>query len=426
MLSFHLCRCQSTLALVQGTVHVHDRLSQPKQAEDGEARGYAFEKYYVGQAIEGRAGTDGNWFPVMVIGRTDRGLWNVHVSDDYPGYDMHDVPSEVLRRPLEPGQADFLVDNSQLKAVGTGLKYRHSKRVNDKSEEFAPWGTLVVGSNEGDGWVKTSMGYLPILFRGYRVLVRTERTEEAITPARMKSHVPAPAAAANASGPTEPPRPVANFTAGEKAEFRTKTGVWLPCHVLVAGRLPNTYTVIVNPTQHPAAVNDVPANLLRKVWQVAQNSTIPGHCGSGCMKLHVATKQGREFLVTVSKTNRLDMMMQMVCNRLKIDWDTCQAQQRFTHNGATLQPWTHLSLSGLHDDDRILMEEKPQLDDSDDQKLTEEPFSMADPKAGGDSKFAEDQFLMADPKAGGGGKFAEDPFLMADPKAGDVALDGEK
>ena len=46
------------------------------------------------------------------------------------------------------------MDNRSLRSVRQGLGYRSMKDVNMKIAEHEPWGTIVTGIAEDDGWLK--------------------------------------------------------------------------------------------------------------------------------------------------------------------------------------------------------------------------------------------------------------------------------
>jgi len=71
----------------------------------------------------------------------------------------------------EEAPREFLVDNSELQASTKGLGYRLSKHLHDKDgAELAEWGTLVLGIDQGDGWVKVGRRYLPTKLNGKNVI----------------------------------------------------------------------------------------------------------------------------------------------------------------------------------------------------------------------------------------------------------------
>lgn len=72
------------------------------------------------------------------------------------------------------GEDVYLVDNSELQGVTCGLAYRSSKNVEDRFLDIdgPMWGTTVIGSDEGDGWLKVGDFYLPMTLEGMPVLVQ--------------------------------------------------------------------------------------------------------------------------------------------------------------------------------------------------------------------------------------------------------------
>lgn len=66
----------------------------------------------------------------------------------------------------------YYVDNRSLRSTTQGLGYRLSKLMDHKDgNELAPWGTVVVGTFDGDGWVRVGHRFLPIEFNGHVVLI---------------------------------------------------------------------------------------------------------------------------------------------------------------------------------------------------------------------------------------------------------------
>jgi len=87
---------------------------------------------------------------------------------------------ESLRgsRPVREGA--YFVDNEELDAKSPGLGYRASPVVKDKiGGVYAAWGSKVMGVDNGDGWLKTSNGYLPYYVHGKAVVVKFATPEEA-------------------------------------------------------------------------------------------------------------------------------------------------------------------------------------------------------------------------------------------------------
>lgn len=323
--------------------------------------GYAFEKYAVGEPLEGRT-QDGKWIPVVAVAPPQGTSYDVHVSDDFPGSDLPRVPAAILRRPLVPGQADYLVDNSELKARGLGLKYRHSKNVEDKSDEYAPWGTLIIGEDEGDGWVKVSAGYLPFAFRNATVLVKREREGQVTLP---KDPVPW-------VGEAQHQGPEPSFEVGDAGEFRSRGGSWYPCRITGEGLQPSTYNLVVLPDEYSVVpVVGVEVSRLRRVTPPRphrpQHFPAPDCQGDGgCLRLRVATKQGRQFMVQVSRKSRLDILMKMICTKLEISWESCQTDHSFKFQGKQLRPWTSAAaIPGLRQEALVVMLDVPSGTDAD-------------------------------------------------------------
>jgi len=68
----------------------------------------------------------------------------------------------------------YFVDNTMLRDYTCGLGYRFSKNLVDKVGEtsLAPWGCIISGIDEGDGWVKVADRYLPKEVRDTPVLTK--------------------------------------------------------------------------------------------------------------------------------------------------------------------------------------------------------------------------------------------------------------
>ncbi|CAK0853637.1 unnamed protein product [Prorocentrum cordatum] len=76
----------------------------------------------------------------------------------------------------------FLVDNSALKATTDGIAYRLSKQEEHRTNEKAAWGTVVLGVDQGDGWLLVGSRYLPFHLKGATVLTPLGGPEEPATP----------------------------------------------------------------------------------------------------------------------------------------------------------------------------------------------------------------------------------------------------
>lgn len=63
----------------------------------------------------------------------------------------------------------FVVNESKV-GESSGLPYHRTKDTDDKDRLVAPWGSLVQGIDQGDGWVRAENGYLPEKIGSRRVL----------------------------------------------------------------------------------------------------------------------------------------------------------------------------------------------------------------------------------------------------------------
>eukprot|EP00930_Biecheleria_cincta_P027514 TRINITY_DN19317_c0_g1_i2.p1 TRINITY_DN19317_c0_g1~~TRINITY_DN19317_c0_g1_i2.p1 ORF type:complete len:948 (+),score=158.98 TRINITY_DN19317_c0_g1_i2:256-2844(+) len=89
----------------------------------------------------------------------------------------------VMARAEEP--AEYLVDNSRLRANAPGIAFRFSKRHEDRDDlgELAAFGDVLLGIEEGDGWLrvqnpKGEIRYLPMEIQGILVMSRTAAEEQ--------------------------------------------------------------------------------------------------------------------------------------------------------------------------------------------------------------------------------------------------------
>lgn len=104
-----------------------------------------------------------------------------------------------LHRLQEPLQI-FLVDNGFLKAKTDGLGFRRSKCLEDLLPgSLAPWRSTVQGVDEGDGWLRVGMSYLPFFVKGIPVLCAVPRSPSA----RSSPRSPPPPSPAVPSGPSK-------------------------------------------------------------------------------------------------------------------------------------------------------------------------------------------------------------------------------
>jgi len=73
-----------------------------------------------------------------------------------------------LQKETEAGQERYLIDNEYLRWYTWGLAYRRSKNVEDHDceTEGVSWGTEILASDAGDGWLKVGQCYLPTMLEG--------------------------------------------------------------------------------------------------------------------------------------------------------------------------------------------------------------------------------------------------------------------
>eukprot|EP00413_Alexandrium_margalefii_P012819 CAMPEP_0204536216 /NCGR_PEP_ID=MMETSP0661-20131031/14295_1 /ASSEMBLY_ACC=CAM_ASM_000606 /TAXON_ID=109239 /ORGANISM="Alexandrium margalefi, Strain AMGDE01CS-322" /LENGTH=402 /DNA_ID=CAMNT_0051542733 /DNA_START=65 /DNA_END=1273 /DNA_ORIENTATION=+ len=319
--------------------------------------GYAFTRFQNGELIEGKS-KSGKWLPCIVTGRGQMNLWNIHVSDEFPGFDLPNVPASLLRRTLKPGQTDWLVDNSWLHHSGKGIKYRYTKSVGNKSIDYAPWGSLLTGTDEQDGWLRTESGFVPFEVNGVPVLVRKDR-EESESVALPAEFARAAERAQQAMQPKDPTPMPLNFVVGERVEFRTKRGDWFPAQVSANAGRHDIYHVVVRADEYTMyPVSNVHASRLRKISEpavhVPQAGESPMCQKEGCLLIRVRASTGKEMFMHMSKRMRLEMLMKMACNRLKIE-EGCTEQSKFRFHGKSIDPTMHLEESGLADQDVVDM-----------------------------------------------------------------------
>mmetsp|Transcript_105471 Transcript_105471/g.264091 ORF Transcript_105471/g.264091 Transcript_105471/m.264091 type:complete len:487 (+) Transcript_105471:151-1611(+) len=83
----------------------------------------------------------------------------------------HDGADDIGRHGVDPLTKTYLVDNSLVNSTTKGLSFRLSKELQSKDgNNLVVWGTLVRGTDEGDGWVKVGDRYLPQHVGGVSVL----------------------------------------------------------------------------------------------------------------------------------------------------------------------------------------------------------------------------------------------------------------
>jgi hypothetical protein len=131
----------------------------------------------------------------LAMGSRGRLTAEYHTFLTYPNRAFGSQPPRVIviaprrrRQPVQavqavvvaqPAQA-YLVDNSAVKgAVPLGLGYRNSTNVQDIDwGECAPWGSIVHGVDQKDGWVRVGNRFLPMQLYGVTVLKLLESQEE--------------------------------------------------------------------------------------------------------------------------------------------------------------------------------------------------------------------------------------------------------
>jgi len=73
--------------------------------------------------------------------------------------------------PVSENARAYRLDNSKLQSPGGGVTYRNSKNVDDMSQDGAPWETIVMGEDTGDGWLKVGDKYLPFESNGVPIMI---------------------------------------------------------------------------------------------------------------------------------------------------------------------------------------------------------------------------------------------------------------
>jgi hypothetical protein len=96
----------------------------------------------------------------------------------YQAYGAYAQPVQAVVV-AQPAQA-YLVDNSAVTGTSSlGLGYRNSTNVEDIDwGECAPWGSIVHGVDQKDGWVRVGNRFLPMQLYGITVLKFLESQEE--------------------------------------------------------------------------------------------------------------------------------------------------------------------------------------------------------------------------------------------------------
>jgi len=98
-----------------------------------------------------------------------------------------EVDSEAkapLTEELRDQAADYLADNSKLKAKSVGIQHRASKNIDDMINDGTQWGSTVRGVDCHDGWLQISERcFVPMFMEGHFVLKRVDSsTQDARTP----------------------------------------------------------------------------------------------------------------------------------------------------------------------------------------------------------------------------------------------------
>mmetsp|Transcript_115732 Transcript_115732/g.307729 ORF Transcript_115732/g.307729 Transcript_115732/m.307729 type:complete len:277 (-) Transcript_115732:83-913(-) len=235
--------------------------------------------------------------------------------------------------------------------------------MHNKSAEYAPWASLVVGVDQGDGWLRVADGYLPMEVNGVPVLLRRERAGRP-TPMPL-DFARAAEAEHQVMMPKDPTPAPLSYEVGEWVQFRSKRGDWYPAQITFATNLENTYHVTVRLddgyTVYP--VSYVHASRLRKTK--AEKKPVNPDANPLCQKdncilVRVKTNSSKELFISLSQKVKTEMLMQMACNRLKIGLEECKRRATFTKNGHALDLNTHVHEAGLQDHDMLQMSLTPE------------------------------------------------------------------
>jgi len=333
--------------------------------------GYAFEEYREGLLVEGR-GTDGKWVP-CVIKRLNQGkLWDLHVASEFPGFELPRVPASLVRRLLGPGESDWYVDNAKLRQGGNGILYRLSKDMANSTTEYAPWGTLVVGSDEGDGWLKVSRGYLPMEIQGVPVLKERGRdASQSVAPPQAfmdwyQAREEAREEARSKAKKAPPPPLKLTYRAFETVKFTNSDGELLWAKVLTRGWHPNTYNLLVLPGQPGQYfVGDIPAEQLQKDHHhLPKHAPVDGESPlcqkQGCVELHMRTESGKERTVHAGLLVTMESLARQACAMLQLPWEACQQRVTLLRKGYALSLSMRTFDVGFKDGDIVDVELAPE------------------------------------------------------------------
>lgn len=116
-----------------------------------------------------------------------KGKHQKEVVNGCPGLQI--LKSEASTGAIAEGlRTPWLVDNMALNAGTGGLVLRRSKNLDDRCEDLAAmWGKIVLGADEGDGWVRVADYFLPKAVGGKSVLIAApgRESEAELTSYRM-------------------------------------------------------------------------------------------------------------------------------------------------------------------------------------------------------------------------------------------------
>lgn len=82
-----------------------------------------------------------------------------------------------VRTKAKPKVTRYLVDNSLRKADSMGCAYRNSMTFADFAQQGAPWGSEVMGIDQGNGWIRVGTFFLPMTSDGVQILVPLDEAE---------------------------------------------------------------------------------------------------------------------------------------------------------------------------------------------------------------------------------------------------------
>jgi len=122
---------------------------------------------------------------------------------------------------LAPGEAQYLVDDGRLDdsfVEQEVLLFRRSKELNDVAEDGAPWGTTIIGVEEG-GWLEVGGMYLPMAIQGLPVLTLLRRRDRSVTPPAQRQ-TQAPPASPPPQPQQQPQRGPQSLAAWDADSFR--------------------------------------------------------------------------------------------------------------------------------------------------------------------------------------------------------------